>query len=214
MKIALVRKSYTPYGGAERYLAQLIGRLSQQGHDIHVFANRWEEGKGEEPGGRVSFHPVPMIRAPSFMEALSFALFSKRLLQEETFDIIHSFERTLYQDIYRAGDGCHREWLIQREKIDPWLKRVSYPINPLHLSLLFLEKKLYRSPKLKRVVANSTRGKEEIIRHYGVPPEKIEVIYNGVDLDVFHPRNVALYRRPMREELRIDPEAYVILFLG
>lgn len=214
MKIALVRKAYTPYGGAERYLAQLIERLSRQGHEVHVFANRWEEGKGKGPEGQVFFHHVPMIGAPSFMEALSFALFSKRLLQEETFDIIHSFERTLYQDIYRAGDGCHREWLIQRRKIDPWLKRVLHPLNPLHRSLLFLEKELFRSPRLKRIVANSQKGKKEIIRHYGVPAKKIDVIYNGVDLDVFHPRNVALYRRPVREELKINPEAFVILFLG
>jgi UDP-glucose:(heptosyl)LPS alpha-1,3-glucosyltransferase len=214
MKIAFVRKTYSPYGGAERYLAQLIDRLSQHGHEIHIFANRWEEGKGKDPKGRVFFHHVPMIWAPSFMEALSFALFSKRLLQEETFDIIHSFERTTYQDIYRAGDGCHREWLIQRRKIDPWLKRVSYPLNPLHRSLLFLEKKLFRSPKLKRIIANSQKGKEEIIRHYGVPAEKIEVIYNGVDLDVFHPRNVGLYRGPLREELQISLDAFVILFLG
>jgi UDP-glucose:(heptosyl)LPS alpha-1,3-glucosyltransferase len=214
MKIALVRKSYTPYGGAERYLSQLIERLSRQGHEVHVFANRWQEGKKERAEAPVFFHRVPMIGAPSFMEALSFALFSKRLLQAENLDVIHSFERTLYQDIYRAGDGCHREWLIQRRKIDPWLRRVAHPLNPLHRSLLFLEKNLFRSPKLQRIIANSQKGKEEIIRHYGVPPEKIEVIYNGVDLDVFHPKNVALYRKSIRKELKIDPEAFVVLFLG
>ncbi len=214
MKIALVRKSYDPYGGAERYLAQFMDRLSQHGHAIHVFANRWEEGKGGEPKGHVFFHQVPMIRAPSFVEALSFALFSKRLLQKETFDVIHSFERTLYQDIYRAGDGCHREWLIQRKKMDPWIKRLSHPVNPLHRSLLFLEKGLFQSTRLKKIMANSQRGKEDIIRHYGVPPEKIEVIYNGVDLNVFHPQNVELYRRPLREELKIPPDAFVTLFLG
>ncbi len=217
MKIALVRKTYSPYGGAERYLAQLIDRLSQQGHEIHVFAHHWETNDQDHLRGReksLVFHRVSLIPSPSFLEALSFAYFSRRLLEEGTFDIIHSFERTLYQDIYRAGDGCHREWLIQRKKLDPWIKRLSHPVNPLHRSLLFLEKRLFQSARLKKIMANSRRGKEDIIRHYGVPPEKIEVIYNGVDLDVFHPRNVALYRSPLREELRIDPEAYVILFLG
>jgi len=217
MKIGLVRKTYNPYGGAERYLAQLIDRLSEQGHEIHVFAHHWEANvqvhlRGKEKS--VVFHRVSSIPSPSFLEALSFAYFSKRLLEEGTFDIIHSFERTLYQDIYRAGDGCHREWLIQRKKMDPWIKRLSHPVNPLHRSLLFLEKRLFQSARLKKIMANSQRGKEDIIRHYGVPPEKIEVIYNGVDLDVFHPRNVALYRNPLREELGVDPEAYVILFLG
>ena len=218
MKIAFVRKYYTPYGGAERYLAQLIEQLCQQEHEVHVFANQWEETR--EEGGKKGrarapfFHRVPVIQNPSFLEALTFALFSKRILQEESFDIIHSFERTLYQDIYRAGDGCHREWLIQRKKIDSWVKRISHPINPLHRSLLFLEKRLFQSPNLKRIIANSKKGKEEIVRHYKIKPEKIEVIYNGVDLDVFHPRNVARYRENLRKELQISPEALVLLFLG
>ena len=218
MKIALVRKTYTPYGGAERYLAQLIQRLGHQGHAVHIFASRWDQNApkslGKEGKINVFFHRVPSIRTPSFLEALSFALFAKHLLQEESFDIIHSFERTLYQDIYRAGDGCHREWLIQRKKIDPWTKRLSHPVNPLHTTLLFLERKLFQSPRLKRVIANSQRGKEEIIRHYGVLADKIEVIYNGVDLNLFNPLNVELYREKIRKEYGILQEAFVVLFLG
>ncbi len=217
MKIAFVRKAYTPYGGAERYLSQLMERLWLQGHEVHVFAHRWESGRpaeSQEGKGRPIFHRVPMISSPSFLEALTFAWSSRRLLQEETFDIIHSFERTLYQDIYRAGDGCHREWLIQRRKLDPWLKRNTYALNPLHRILLYLEKGLFESSRLKKIIANSRRGKEEIRRHYGVPAEKIEVIHNGVDLESFHPGNVTLYRKSLRKEFRVPSEAPVILFLG
>ena len=217
MKIAFVRKAYDPYGGAERYLSQLMERLWLQGHEVHVFAHRWESGHPDEsradPGGPI-FHRVSMIPSPSFLEALSFAWSSRRLLQEQTFDIIHSFERTLYQDIYRAGDGCHREWLIQRRKLDPWLKRNTHALNPLHRTLLYLEKGLFRSSRLKKIIANSRRGKEEICRHYGVPEEKVEVVHNGVDLEVFHPSNITLYRKSLRKEFRVPAEALVILFLG
>jgi len=216
MKIALVRKFYTPYGGAERYLAQLVERLCRQGHEVHLFASRWipYSPNIQERKSNLIFHRVPMIPSPSFIEALSFAFFSRRLLQQDDFEVIHSFERTLYQDIYRAGDGCHREWLRQRRVIDPWIKRATYRLNPLHLSLLFLEKRLFQDPRLKRIIANSHKGKEEIIRHYGTPAEKIEVIYNGVDLEEFNPRNIDLYRLKIRAELNIPPEAWVILFLG
>jgi UDP-glucose:(heptosyl)LPS alpha-1,3-glucosyltransferase len=216
MKIALVRKFYTPYGGAERYLAQLVERLCRQGHEVHLFASRWipYPQNIQERKSNLIFHRVPMIPSPSFIEALSFAFFSKRLLQQDDFEVIHSFERTLYQDIYRAGDGCHREWLRQRRVIDPWIKRATYRLNPLHRSLLFLEKRLFQDPRLKRIIANSHKGKEEIIRHYGTPAEKIEVIYNGVDLEEFNPRNIDLYRLKIRAALNIPTEAWVILFLG
>jgi UDP-glucose:(heptosyl)LPS alpha-1,3-glucosyltransferase len=73
---------------------------------------------------------------------------------------------------------------------------------------------MFQSSKLKKIVANSRRGKEEIIRHYRVPQEKIGVIYNGVDLDTFHPRNTVLFRESLRRELKISLDAMVILFLG
>ena len=216
MKIAFVRKAYTPYGGAERYVAQLVERLRGLGHEVHIFAHRWEVLPPFAGGikGSAIFHRVPMVAAPSFLEALSFAFFSRRLLERENFDIIHSFERTLYQDVYRAGDGCHREWLLRRRKMEFWGKRFLHPMNPLHRSLLFLEKRLFQSARLKRIIANSARGKEEIQRHYRVPSEKIEVIHNGVDLEVFHPGNIARYRDSGRRELGIGKEDFVILFLG
>ncbi len=215
MKIAFVRKSYNPYGGAEKYLSQLTARLIKMGHEVHIFAHRWDSiAAGKADGPSPSFHKVPVIPNPSFLEALSFAFFSRRLLQEESFTIIHSFERTLFQDIYRAGDGCHREWLIRREKMDSWMKRAFHPINPLHRSLLFLERNLFRSPRLKRIMPNAHRGKEEIMRHYGVPEERIEVIHNGVDSEAFHPRNREAFRLEVRRDLGIAPGAFVMLFLG
>jgi UDP-glucose:(heptosyl)LPS alpha-1,3-glucosyltransferase len=217
MRIAFVRKAYTPYGGAERYLSRLMKRLCTMGHEVHVFAHRWETDQpGDTREGKEApiFHQVPMISSPSFLAALTFARSARRLLEKEEFDLIHSFERTFYQDIYRAGDGCHREWLIRRRRLDPWIKRNTYALNPLHRSLLYLEKRTFQSPRLKKVIANSRRGKEEIIRHYRVAPEKIEVLYNGVDLENFHPRNITMFRRSMRKELRIPAEALVILFLG
>jgi UDP-glucose:(heptosyl)LPS alpha-1,3-glucosyltransferase len=217
MKIAFVRKAFDPYGGAERYLSQLMERLWLQGHEVHVFARRWESGHPDErraEKGQPIFHRVPTIPSPSFLEALSFARSSRRLLQEQAFDVIHSFERTLYQDIYRAGDGCHREWLIQRRSLDPWWKRNTYFLNPLHRTLLYLEKRLFQSYRLKKIIANSRRGKEEILRHYGVPAGKVEVMHNGVDLENFHPSNIVLYRKALRKEFRIPLETPVLLFLG
>ena len=40
------------------------------------------------------------------------------------------------------------------------------------------------------------------------------MIYNGVDLETYHPRNVALFRKSLRKELRIPLDAMVVLFLG
>lgn len=212
MKIAVIRKNYNPYGGAERYLSRLTGQLAREGHEIHIFARRWETGSGEN--GKVILHRVPTINAFSFLEVLSFAFFASALVRRENFDVIHGFDRTLYQDVYRAGDGCHREWLIQRKKIEPWIKGLSHSLNPMHRSILSLENRLFRSPHLKHIIAISHRGKEEIIRHYQVPASKIKVVYCGVDQTQFNPERSLKHRQKIRQGFALEERDRVLLFVG
>jgi UDP-glucose:(heptosyl)LPS alpha-1,3-glucosyltransferase len=95
----------------------------------------------------------------------------------------------LRQDVYRAGDGCHREWLQQRAKYVSPLKCATVKLNPLHWTLLGLERRTFSPQRTSRIIANSHRGKEEIIQHYHFPAERIEVIHNGVDCERFRPAN-------------------------
>lgn len=215
MKIALVRKYYTDFGGAERYTAALTEHLLEAGHEVHVFANQWRFRNKKDPKERPVFHQVAMLKGLSVLEALTFAFHSRRLLKKERFDIIHSFEKTLYQDIYRAGDGCHREWLQQRMKIDPPGKHVINKINPLHLLLLWIEGQIFKDGNYKMIVANSSRVKNEIVHHYGVPAEKIQVVYNAVDLDRFgRPPDVDKIRREIRIPFGIGDRDQVLIYVG
>lgn len=211
MKIALVRQSYHKYGGAERYVSYLTEGLLKRGHEVHVFARKWDP---HVPEG-IIFHRVPTLKGPSFLKALSFACSVKKLLEGEKFDIVNSFDRTLYQDIYRAGDGVHGEWRKRLLEITPNpLIRLLILFNPLHLSLLSLEKRIFKENNYKKIIAISKEGKEEIIKHYGVPPEDIIVVYNGVDLEEFHPQNKALFREDIRKEFSISEKEFFILFVG
>ena len=56
--------------------------------------------------------------------------------------------------------------------------------------------------------------KNDIIRYYKVPEEKIEVVFNCVDINRFHPRNRDLYRRSIREFLNIQDHTVILLFAG
>lgn len=214
MKIALVREKYTDFGGAERYTSALAEHLIDSGHEVHVFAHQWKGGKDGTKGGDIIFHPVPILKGLSVLQVISFAVNVRRLLKREQFDIIHSFERTLYQDVYRAGDGCHREWLIQRKQIDPWYKRILIRLNPLHIVLLSIERQIFKDGNYKVIIANSERGKREIMNHYGVPSERIKVIYNAVDPNRYILNNPAEARTRTRKSLAIPLTDRVLLFVG
>ena len=127
--------------------------------------------------------------------------------------MVISLERTHCQDIYRAGDGCHRQWLAARCAHVSWIKRLAIALNPFHMTALMLEEEMFRSDRLKMVVANSRMVKDDIQRHYGLPDEKICVIYNGIDSPT-PALTSASKRAELRASLGVAPESVLLLFVG
>lgn len=207
MRLAFIKKKFSVHGGAERYLQTLIGHLKKSGHEIHIFANRWSEEEG------ITFHGINILPFSSFFSTITFNANVKRAVQKnEGIDCVISFERTTCQDIYRAGEGCHAEWLEIRSKIESPYKRFSFKINPLHICLLNLEKRIFNNTPL--IVANSRMVKDQIIKHYAVPEEKIIIIYNGVDLSRFTPENKDRWCKSARKSLNVSDHSKVLLFVG
>ncbi|MBF0328111.1 MAG: glycosyltransferase family 4 protein [Nitrospirae bacterium] len=207
MRIAFVKKRFSLHGGAERYLETLIDAFKKNGHEIHIFANKWTEAQD------VIFHKIPAISFNSYLSITSFNKNVCRLIEGGwKDDCVISLERTVCQDIYRAGEGCHAEWLEIRSRFEPAFKRASFNLNPLHRTLLNIEKKLFQNTPL--IVANSKMVKDQIIKHYGVEEDRITVIYNGVDLERFSLQNRDSMRNELRQSLAISENAKVVLFVG
>ncbi len=212
MKLIFIKKSFSVHGGAENYMRTLMERLKEKA-DIHVIAKEWTESPG------INFHKINPLSFGSFISVVSFNSRACRAINDlkagtgsQQAGCVISFERTTCQDIYRAGEGCHKEWLRLREMTEPGWKRFTFLINPLHIALLKIEKKLFSNTKL--IIANSNMVKTQIINHYNVPEEKIRIIYNGVDLKRFSPENSAAHKQKVRKGLSIDANAFLILFVG
>jgi UDP-glucose:(heptosyl)LPS alpha-1,3-glucosyltransferase len=213
VKIAIIRKKYTFHGGAESFSSSLIKHLADKDHEIHIFAIKWETDKQYK---NIYFHKVPAITFISFLRDFSFALSSYYLLkkQKNRFDIIQTHDKTLFQDIYRAGDGCHIEWLKQRWKRLGLAGRVSIILNPYHWLILGLERSIFKKHRFKKIIAISRLVKDNIMDNYRVPSADIEVIYNGVDLERFHPDNRKKYRNEIRQKYGLTGDDFVVLFVG
>jgi UDP-glucose:(heptosyl)LPS alpha-1,3-glucosyltransferase len=55
--------------------------------------------------------------------------------------------------------------------------------------------------------------KSDIVKYHNINPQKIDVVYNGVDLQKFHPDNKNRYRNVMREKLSLGEEL-IILYIS
>lgn len=62
-----------------------------------------------------------------------------------------------------------------------------------------------------RLIANTAEEAEELARHYDAPPERIEVVHPGVNLDMFR---VGDGRAAARRRLGLPQDAFVPLFAG
>jgi UDP-glucose:(heptosyl)LPS alpha-1,3-glucosyltransferase len=212
MRIAILRKKLTFLGGAESFSKNFIRNLADLGHEVHVYAIKWSPYQHSN----IYFHKIPAITFTSFFRDLSYAIFSFFIIkkQRKYFDIIQSHDKTLYQDIYRAGDGCHIEWLKQRWKRKNFLGRLSIVMNPYHWLILILENMILSKHKFKKIIAGSNFVKRNIIDNYNVDEKDIKIIYNGVDIEKFQPKNREKYRGEIRNRYSIDENAFVVLFVG
>ena len=215
MRVGLIRRGYSSTGGAEAYLKRFAGALLASGHDCVLFTSMdWP--KEIWPGERFVYLPG---RSPKgFADAFESIISDPTLAAKSNAkcDFYFSLERVWNCDCYRAGDGVHRAWLERRRAIEPLHRSLMRRLNPFdskHRELLALEKRMLtagREGGAKVVIANSLMVKEEIIRFYRYPAERIHVVYNGLPQRKIDPE----LRAQTRKRLGLTPHDYVLLFSG
>ncbi|CCE00446.1 glycosyltransferase family 4 protein [Bradyrhizobium sp. STM 3809] len=85
-------------------------------------------------------------------------------------------------------------------------------LNPMHLWVALRDRFMIGGLRYRAFVAVSERVTAELQRFYGVPPSRIHVISNGIDLNRF--RRDEASGRAIRREFGIPAEARVLLFVG
>jgi len=205
--IALVRQRYVYHGGAEVILARTITALQQQGTRVTLVTRAWQGVPG------LVVHTCNPFYVGRLWRDWAFARCVCRTLAGQQFDLVQSHERIACCDVYRAGDGVHREWLAQRARVlgpaAHWLMRM----NPYHRYMLRAEKNLFESPRLRAVICISRMVRDEIRNNFSIPAERLHIIYNGVDTAKFHP-DLRGQRAAVRTQLDIPAPATLFLFVG
>jgi UDP-glucose:(heptosyl)LPS alpha-1,3-glucosyltransferase len=208
VKVAIVRQRYSPYGGAERFVARALPALERAGIEVSLVSRKptgW--------GARRFLRADPFYLGNLWRD-WSFARAARALWQREHFDVVQSHERIPGCDVYRAGDGVHRRWLELRAEAAGPLERLGMALSPYHRYVQETEKRMLEHPRLRAVICNSKMVRDEIRRGFRIAPEKLHVIYNGVDLEHFHPRHRARLRDAARAEIGCPPRDTVFVFVG
>ncbi|MDI7259837.1 MAG: glycosyltransferase family 4 protein [Thermodesulfobacteriota bacterium] len=199
-------------GGAERYLVDLSTRMAEEGHEVHVYAEHWEE---EAQG--IHLYRVKTIPFPKSLRLWSFARKATEEIENGNYDIALGVGNTLKADILQPHGGVHWAWFWRslRAYDNPILWVIKFfgrIFSPKQWVSGGIENAPYKGKILPKIIAISEMVKRDMMQWYKIPGEKITVVYNGVDVERFHPRNCQ-YREEIRKRHGLE-DAIVILFVS
>ncbi|MDV5165585.1 MAG: glycosyltransferase family 4 protein [Candidatus Scalindua sp.] len=214
MKIALNIYKYLPAkGGGEGYIANFANQLVERGHEVHIYASKWESNNN-----KIHYHTIPSVRFPKFLKDVTFVINGLREMSKYDFDIVHVVGRALGMNVFNPHCGVEKAWLKQNFlsiscPVSRALQQIAGFFSFRQNFILWLDRKQYTGKGVSRIIAISDMIKSDIIKYHNIEPEKIDVVYNGVDLNRFNPDNKNRYRKAMREKLSLDEEL-VILYIS
>ncbi len=211
MRIALLTRRFdSGGGGTERDLIVTAACLRAAGHQITIFADEIRGATGEWKVHRVGAGP----RLGRTLSLMRFAWTAAPAARRAGADLVLSFARCIGADVIRSGGGAHSSYIRAARKWRGALGASLMRITPYHQVQMLVERRAFRNPGLKRAIAVSNFVRDDLIREFGLPPERTVTIYNGVDLDRFQPAIDSSERASIRQKFIVPARARMVVFVG
>ncbi len=212
--IAVVRSTFSHFGGAERTAKSVIEGLLERGAKVTLLTCPGQDWPIKHY--RLCVARMGTARGNRLLQALWFNRAVNRYLAYHFFDIVFSVDKITGFTHLHAGGGTHRAFLRMKNQtghiVSRWFRKTSL----FHAWTLYVERKGFQNPMLEKVRCNSELVKEDIQAGYDVDPEKLFVLPSSIDWSGME--TVFVNRKTVAAELGrfygIDPDGDNLLFLG
>jgi glycosyltransferase involved in cell wall biosynthesis len=221
LNICLLSHEFPPRIGGEASYASFIAKtISNMGHNLIIMTSNTEGQMNISNNENFNIKYISTIKTTPF-ESFLFNIRTKKallnLLKTNKMDIIH--QTYDYNTFPISKDKInvpiittiHHPFKEERKLIKANLSFMEY-LNYLSRRRLhyleIMQKKLCE--RADKIISVSTYTARSVIKEFNIPPDKIEVIPNGVDINRFNP-NINV--EEMREKWGIQSEP-IVLFVG
>lgn len=220
MHLAIVRRKYNPFGGAEKVIGRILLSLKKAGliSKVTVVSSEWpdfKEGSRDEPTfefERLKVAPRGLGRFQR--QKYFFHDVAKITKQVSSIDILQTHERLPGCDVFRAGDGVHRAWLTRLQREKGRLRNYFLNFDPYHDLICRNEVEMAKDPDTI-FVANSPLARRDIQEFLEVPDHRVVTIPNSIDPHRWGSTSrTEASRVKAKRELSLDPEKPCVLFVG
>lgn len=213
-KIAVIRSSYSPYGGLETRTAELIKRLLATGAKISLLTLPHQKWTFSHPN--LEIIPLGSLIKNRLWQLWRFERSVCNYLSSHSFQAVFSLDRVSCFTHFSAGEGSHKTFLRIKNNDSNTAARLIRKISLFHAYTLYIEKKGFHNPQLKKIHCCSNMVANNIGNDYPVNSEKFQIIYNGINWreigDTFH--NNAVVGDELLRVHGLDPSNNILLFLG
>jgi len=201
MNIALVIFNSDPArGGAERYTAELGGALAGRGHQVHLLAGRFGP-----PIAGVQFVPLNRGAPTRAGRYLAFLDALDAQLQRQPYDIVHAMLPVRRCDIYHPHAG-----MAKAAYQAGWTNQ----FNTKRRRYAQVEAGLLGGPHKPLVLCLSDYVKASILQCYPGIADRLEKLFNAVDLSKFDPSKHAQAGKDLRQQFNITSDKIVALLIA
>ena len=215
MNIALLTNEYPPnvYGGAGvhvEYLSRELARADGGVHQVDVFCfgdQREHAGNLRVRGVAPREHlPAQDPRHAKLLDALVRNLAMAGLAEAPDVVHCHTWYAHLAGCLARPLTGA--KLVLTTHSLEPHRPWKVEQLGSAYHATTWIERTAYENAD--GVIAVSKAMKEDVQALYGVAPERVRVIHNGIDPDEYRPRrSPATLRR-----FGVDPDVPIVLFVG
>ena len=210
MRIGLVLEQFDPArGGREQWTWWFTQRLLELGHEVHVVARSCSATACRLP---IVYHPIQCDPSP-----IVFAGAVRAVLEPLALDIVHDMGMGWYCDVFHPHGGSMASSAERKLLFLPaWLrglKRTANRMLPRHRMFRALMQRQYADHG-QIVLALSQAAAADFQRFHGVAPQRIRIVYNGVDTERFSPQQCQPHRRRMRRRLGLSADTLMALIVA
>jgi len=210
MKIGIVIEKFDPLvGGAEQWTYQFVHWLEQQHkHDVHVVTRKTCE---TAESLSVTVHSLGRR-----LTRLRFADAAKQQLEQLKLDLVHDMGAGYFCDIFQPHWGSRIAAFEQKLLMShPWLrmpKRTAW-LLPRYRQILQLSAQQFAGSNRMFIALSEMVARSFHVLH-GLKTEQVQLIYNGVDTEVFSPQHRAKWRSSIRRQLGVSDNEVLLLLIA
>jgi UDP-glucose:(heptosyl)LPS alpha-1,3-glucosyltransferase len=213
VRLALTYTEASLTGGVERVLVESANAFAAGGHEVHVFASRWQPGVLD---AAIARHHVPLRRRPGALVAWQFRRRATAALAaaRDSYDVHAAYTAFSPLGGVYLVPSVHLVAYDRARAAASKLRAAVSAVNPTPRAWLAFERQAFAPGGYAHLIAAADDVKRDIIERYGVPEADVTVVPLGFDSARFNASVRARLRERARAELGYRDGERVVLFVA